>query len=157
MKRLVEADLYNQRLIISSSWTTEGNYPLFLQGDWVRVVDESVNDEEVGRLIRSALAASRDDVPYPDPRNDSDTKHRRREFLRNAGARSETEYARKACHVSVYFNDTEENMTITPHRGDGIGFEGMADKLCTVRTDSSDSELGAVIRQALSVSVAFAR
>lgn len=157
MKRIADADSYNQRLVISSLWATEGNYPLFLQGDWVRVIDHSVSDEEIGSLIRSALSASREGVPCPDPRNDPGARSRRQEFLKAAGARSETNYARKAKHVSVYWNDSEESMVVTPYKGDGVGFEEMGDRRKIVRADCSNDELGAVVRQALLESVAFAR
>ena len=157
MKRAVDADLYNQRLVISSLWASEGNYPLFLQGDWVRVADQSIGDEEIGVLIRSALAACPEGVPCPDLRNDPGMRLRRQEFLKAAGARSERDYARKARSVSVYWDDSEETMTVTPYKGDGTGFEGMESRRKIVRADCSDNELGAVIREALSESVAFAQ
>lgn len=157
MKRLVDVDSYNKRLVIASSWATTGNYPLFLQGDWVRAVTESVSDEELGSLVRSALEACRDGVPRPDPSRDSDVQRRRGQFLKEAGARSETQYARKARHVSVYWNDAEAEMKVASHKSDGVGFEGMADSDIIIRADSSNNELGSAIRRAISVSVPFAR
>jgi hypothetical protein len=152
MKRMVDVDARGAWLLVASSWATAGNYPLFIQGYWVQAVNEPVSDEQVGGLVRSALAACRDGVPCPDFKNDPELKRRRGELLKLAGARSEMQYARGTRHVSVYRDDAETYMTVTPHRREGRGFAGIGDRVTTVRADSDDAQLGAVVRQALSVS-----
>ncbi len=80
MKRLAVIHARGGRLLVSSQWTSGG---LFLLGDRVEAVDEPVSDEELGRLVRSALAAGRDEVPYSAP----DMERRVGMLLKIAGVR----------------------------------------------------------------------
>lgn len=100
------------------------------------------------------FAACRKGMPQADPRSDPGAKRRRDEFYKAAGAKSIRKFALEARHVTVYWNDAEAEMKVAPHRGDGTGFEGIGKIF--IPADSSDEELGAAIRQALSASVASA-
>jgi len=129
---------------VAANWDSGG---LFLQGDWVEAKNEPVSDKELGRLVRSALAACRDGVPYPDP----DLKRRRGVLLKIAGVRSESQFARGTHEVSVRWNDAEPVMTLEPYRSDGRGFVGIRGHEITLDAAASDAVLGATIRRALAI------
>src|SRR5258708_13230389 len=107
MKRSVDIYARGDRLLVSSQWCSGG---LFLQGDWVEAVDEPVSDEELGRLVRSALAAGRDVVPGPDP----DLEGRADMLLKIAGVRSWAQFARATHHCSLSPHDAQPVIPLTP-------------------------------------------
>ncbi len=144
MKRSVDIYARGDRLLVSSQWCSGG---LFLQGDRVEAVDEPVSDEELGRLVRSALAAGRDVVPGPDP----DLERRADMLLKIAGVRSWAQFARSTHQVSVYWDDAEPVMTVKPSRSDGRGFAGIRGQEIAVDAAASDAVLGAAIRRALAI------
>jgi hypothetical protein len=144
MKRLAVIHARGGRLLVSSQWTSGG---LFLQGDRVEVVDEPVSDEELGRMVRSALAAGRDEVPYPDP----DLKRQVEMLLKIAGVRSAAQFVRGTHEVNVESEDAEPVMTVTPTRSDGRGFAGIPGQEITVNAAASDAGLGAAVRRALAI------
>jgi hypothetical protein len=154
MKRRATVDAKGERLFVSSWWATEGAYPAFVQGDWAKAVDESVSDTAVGRLIRSALAESRDGVPFPDFQNDPEPDRRRRALFKLAGVRSETQYAQGARHAAVALADSDSELKITPHRNGGrrTGFTEMLDQVITLDAGADDAALGAAVRHALAIS-----
>src|SRR6266478_6171213 len=106
-------------------------------------MNEPVSDEELGRLVRLALAACRDGVPYPDP----DVKRRRGRLLKMAGVRSQSQFARGTQEVTVHRNDAEPVMTLEPYRSDGWGFTGIPGQEITIDAAASDAVLGAAIRR----------
>ncbi len=63
----------------------------------MEAVDEPVSDEELGRLVRSALAAGRDEVPYSAP----DMERRVGMLLKIAGVRSAAQFVRSTHEVNV--------------------------------------------------------
>jgi hypothetical protein len=154
MKRMASVDARRERLLVASWWATEGNYPVFVLGDWAEAVREPASDEVVGRLVRSALVACREGVPYPDLRSNPEGKRRMARLLKLAGVRSQIAYGRGARHVSVRWDDAERDMTVKPSRTDGTGgFSGIKDQDITVSAGIDDAELGAVIRRAIAASV----
>ncbi len=153
MRRNAHVDLRSGRLVVSSWDTTQGNYPATIQGDWAKVADEPVANEAIGALVRSALAASRDGVPYPDFRTDAEPARRRRAVYKLAGVKSETAYAAGTRAVSVKVDDVSGEMRITPYRNGGrrTGFTEMLDDVITIAEPSGDAALGLAIRRALGI------
>ena len=153
MRRSAKVQLRRELLIISSWSATEGNFPAFIQGDWAEAVPEHVADAELGALVRQALAASREGVPYPDFRNDPELARRRKLLFKPAGVRRESEFARGTRSVSIDWQDTEPEVKITPQRNGGRreGFTQMLDQVVTVDANLDDADLGAVVRHALGV------
>jgi hypothetical protein len=151
VRRNAQVQLRPGRLIVSSWSATEGRFPAFIQDDWAEAVPEQVADTELGALVRQALAASRDGVPYPDFRNDPEPARRRKMLFKLAGVRTETEFARSTRSVSIAWQDTEPEFTITPERNGGRheGFTQMLDRVITVEVDLDDADLGAAVRSAL--------
>ncbi|MBO0830738.1 MAG: hypothetical protein J2P29_02090 [Actinobacteria bacterium] len=139
--------------MVSSRDTTQGNYPATIQGDWAEAADEPVADETIGALVRSALAASRDGVPYPDFRNDPEPARRRRALYKLAGVKSETAYATGTRAVSVKTDDVSGEMLITPYRNGGrrTGFTEMLDDVITIAGPPGDAALGVAVRRALDI------
>jgi hypothetical protein len=119
MKRSAKVQLRNDRLIVSSWSATVGRYPAVVQDDWAESAEGPVTDELAGALVRSALASSRDGVPYPDFRNDPQPRLRRKMLFKLAGVRSEAEFAKGIRSVSVYWDDTDSEMKVTPYRNGG--------------------------------------
>ncbi len=153
MKRQAVADTRAGRVFVTSWWTSEGKYPLLVQGDWVEAAEEPVGDEMLGGLVRSALASSRDGVPVPDFRNDPEWRHRRGKLLKLAGVRSETQYARGTRSVSVQWDDAQPDIEMTPFRNGGRrdGFTEMPDQVIIQDAAADDAALGAAVRRALAV------
>jgi hypothetical protein len=153
MRRTAHVDLRSGRLLVSSWDTTKGNYPATIQGDWAEAADEPVTDEVIGTLVWSALAASRDGVPYPDFRNDAEPARRRRAVHKLAGVKSEAAYAAGTRAVSVTTDDESGEMRITPYRNGGRrnGFTEMLDDVITIADPPGNAVLGLAIRQALSI------
>ncbi len=153
MKRIAKAQLRNGRLIVSSWSATEGRFPAVIQDDWAGAADGPVGDEVCGALVRSALAASRDGVPYPDFRNDPEPGRRRKMLFKLAGVKSETDFATGMRSVSIDWNDTDPEMRITPYRNGGRrdGFTQMLDEAFTVDANANDAVLGAAVRRAMAV------
>jgi hypothetical protein len=153
LRRNAEVELRHDRLIVSSWSATEGRFPAFIQDDWAQAVSEQVPDAELGALVRMALAACRDGVPYPDFRNDPEPARRRKALFKLAGVRSETEFARGTRSVSVGWQDTEPDMRVTPYRNGGRreGFTEMLDQVITLDASVNDDGLGAAVRRALTV------
>jgi hypothetical protein len=153
VRRSAEVQLRQELLIVSSWSATGGRFPAFIQDDWAQAVPEQVADAELGALVRMALAASRDGVPYPDFRNDAEPARRRKRLLKLAGVRSETEFARSTRSVSIGWQDTEPEMRITPQRNGGRreGFTQMPDQVVTVDASLDDASVGAAVRRALMV------
>jgi hypothetical protein len=153
MNRSAKAQLRGDRLVVSSWSATEGRFPAFVQDDWAECADEPVADEAIGTLVRSALAASRDGVPYPDFRNDPEPSRRRKMLFKMVGVRSETEFARGMRSVSIDWDDTSSEMEIMPYRNGGRrdGFAQMPEMALTVDARAADADLGAAVRRALGV------
>jgi hypothetical protein len=153
MRRSAQVDARSGRLIVSSWDTTQGAYPATVQGDWAEAAEEPVADEAIGALVRSALAASHDGVPYPDFRNDPEPARRRRVLYKLAGVRSETAYAAGTRAVSVRTDDVSGDVRITPYRNGGrrTGFTEMLDEVITIAAVPGDAVLGSALRRALDV------
>lgn len=153
MKRMASVDARVDRLVVASWWPTPDRYPLFVLGEWAEVAAEPVSDEALGKLVRSALAASGDGVASPDLRDNPEVDRRMARLLKLAGVRSQVAYGRGARHVAVRWDDTEPDMAVQPHRTDGTGgFSGIPDQDITAHADIDDAGLGAVIRQAIALS-----
>lgn len=154
MRRLAGIDAHGDRLFVVSWWATGGNYPIYIQGDWADTISEPLSEVAIGRLVRAALAASRDGVPCPDFRNDPEGKRRRRDLLKLAGVRSETEYMRGTRHATVRWDDPAPEFKVTPHRNGGRreGFEEMLDEVAVLDAGVDDATLGAAVRRALEIS-----
>jgi hypothetical protein len=155
MRRNAQVDVRAGRLVVSSWDATQGNYPALVQGDWAEGADEPVPDEAIGALVRSALAASRNGVPYPDFRNDPEPARRRRMVFRLAGVRSETAYAAGMRSVSVETDDSSGETRITPYRNGGrrTGFTEMLDDVITIAEPCDDAALGLAVRRALGIAL----
>jgi hypothetical protein len=151
MRREAEAQLRGKRLIVSSWSTTVGKFPAQVQDDWAEAADEPVPDDRIGSLARTALAASRDGVPYPDFRNDPEPARRRQALFKLAGVKSETAYAKGTKSFSISWDDTRPELRITPYRNEGRkrGFTQILDAVILVDADATDAALGAAIRQGL--------
>jgi hypothetical protein len=153
MSRNAHVDLRSVRLVVSSWDTTQGNYPATIQEDWAEAADEPVTDEAIGTLVWSALAASRDGVPYPDFRNDAEPARRRRAAHKLAGVKSETGYVAGMRAVSVRTDDVSREMRITPKQNGGrrTGFSEMLDDVITITEPPDNAALGFAIRRALGI------
>jgi hypothetical protein len=149
MKRRAEVNARGGHLFVMSYSTTA--HGTFIAGDWVEVSDEPVENGALGNLVRSALAASRSGVPYPDFSKGSLPGVRK--LLKMAGVRSETQYIQDTRHIAVYGDDGSPDLLVQPYRNAGkkTGFTEMLDQVITLAVDVSDDELGAAVRSALAV------
>jgi hypothetical protein len=150
MKRRAALDSRAGRIFVSSWSQTVGTYGAYVQGDWIEAVDETIDNLTLGGLVRSALAASRDGVPFPDFRK-GPTPERQR-LLKLAGVKSETQYARGMRTVSVGVDEPGPDVMITPYRNGGRreGFTEMLDKVIMLDAGADDAALGAAVRRGLS-------
>jgi hypothetical protein len=153
MRRSARVELRGECLIVSSWSATQGNFPALVQGDWAESAAEPVTDEVSGSLVRSALGASEDGVPYPDFRNDPEPARRRKMLFKLAKVRSESELTRGMRSVAVDWDDSGTEMKITPYSNGGpkAGFTEMLDQAFTIDSSSSDGEVGAAVRRALTI------
>lgn len=149
MGRMAGIDSRRGVLIVSSWWPGPETYPLFHLGDWARRAAEPVSDRELGQLTREALAACRVSEHVPDLRDNPEGERRVASLHKLAGVRSERGYAVGTRHVSVLWDESEQDMTITPHAGDyNGGFSGLEPDI-HASADVDDAVLGTAIRQAL--------
>jgi len=153
MKRNAQVDARPGQLIVSSWDTTEGTYPATIQGDWAEAVEEPVADGALGALVQSALAASRDGVPYPDFRKDPESARRLRAIHKLAGVKSEAAYAAGTRAASVRADDVSGEFRIMPYRNGGqrTGFTEILDGAITIAVVPDDASLGSAVRRALAV------
>lgn len=142
--------------MLSSESATEGAYPAYVQGDWMEAADESIGDADLGLLVRSALAASRSGVPFPD--FSKGPAPERSKLLKLAGVRSETQYAMGTRSVSVAWEESEPEIKLIPCRNGGRreGFIEMPEHIIGIDPKADNATAGSAIRRALSVATAGA-
>jgi hypothetical protein len=116
---------------------------------WIEVVDRSLNDAALGKVVRAALAQSQRGVPFPDF-GKGDTPELRK-LLDVAGVRSYSAYVRGVRSVRVALDDEEPGFVIIPFKNEGAqgGFIPLMNE--TMRADAAveDGSLGEVVRVAL--------
>lgn len=151
MKRRAVVNSRGGRLFVTSYSATASGGTYVQDDDWVETTDEPVEDRALGKLVRSALAASRADVPYPD--FSKGPLPGRRKLLKLAGAKSERQYARGTRHIAVYWEDGNSPLIVKPYRNGGPrdGFSEMPEQVISLHVGSSDAELGTAVRAALIV------
>lgn len=147
-RRAVVSGLSDRVLVSSWSISTQG---FKVQGDWMETSAEPVSDSALGSLVRAALSNSLAAVAHPNLREGPTAE--RRKFLRLAGAKSETQYARGTREVSIRWEDQHADLVITPYRNGGrrTGFTEMLDQVVTVEAGADDEALGAAVRDALRI------
>jgi hypothetical protein len=116
---------------------------LWLIADPVVQLPRAASTAELGAAVRSALAASRQDIPHP---------HDRREFpsslLRVAGVRSWNALQRSAARCQVETNATAIRVLPSRNggtRGDDRGYHSLEELAVTLPAAGSDEELGAAV------------
>jgi hypothetical protein len=127
-------------LVEPNARTTDG---LWLSADPVSRLPKTASAAELGAAVRSALAASRQNIPRP-----TDWRSFPSSLLRVAGCRSWNALQRSAARCEVEANASA--IRILPSRnggtqGDDRGYHSIAELALTVPTSASDQEVGAAI------------
>jgi hypothetical protein len=149
MRRMADIDERGGQLIVSSWWPCGGR-PVFVPGDWAQAAGEPVSDEALGVMVRSALAACRETAPGMLPWDSRAVRRRYARLHKLAGARSHRSYAQGLRHVSVYWDDCESTMRLTPTCPDGRGgFRGIKGGESRVSVGAGNAGFGAAIRSAI--------
>lgn len=149
MRRMADVDERGGQLIVSSWWPC-GERPVFVPGDWAQAAGEPVSDEALGMMVRSALAACRETASRLLPWDSRAVRRRYARLHELAGARSHQSYAQGLRHVSVYWDDSEPAMRLTPTCPDGRdGFRGVKGAESQVSAGADNARFGAAIRTAI--------
>jgi len=153
MRKQAAVEERQGRLFIQSWDETTGSYPLSIQGSWLESTDDSASDETVGEFVRSALSQSRNGIPVHEV--ESHVKESRKQLLKVAGARSESQYEKGMRHVEVTWDEAEANIVLTPYRNMGWreGITPMTDAVIEVEAHAEPSVLGRSVRRALELAV----
>lgn len=115
---------------------------------WFRKLDESVPDDELGRVVRMALAESKTGVPQPNLRVEPEEWKLHRQA---AGVRTYGQYMKGTREVGVVLDDSPLGLRLTPRHNGGArdGWISKDEDAISLDHDSSDSDLGRSIRAAL--------
>jgi hypothetical protein len=149
MRRMAHIDERDGQLIVSSWWPC-GERPVFVPGNWAQAAGEPVSDEALGAMVRSALAACRETTPRMLPWDSAAVRRRYARLHKLAGARFHRSYVRGLRHVSVYWDDSEPAMGLTPTCADGRGgFRGIKGTESRVSAGASNAGFGAAVRAAI--------
>jgi hypothetical protein len=119
---------------------------------WVRAVDRALPAQELGFLVREALAQSRTDVPmvnFRDPTQSPVTP-----LLAAAGVKSYEGYARsmRACFVDL--DDVRPGFLIRPTRNESRnGLVDLPDAEICLPATATDADVGEAVLQGISRSI----
>ncbi|GAA0958061.1 hypothetical protein [Virgisporangium aurantiacum] len=119
---------------------------------WVRVVERSVPSQELGFLVREALAQSGTDVPmvnFQDPAQSPMTP-----LLDAAGVKSYQGYARSMRACLIDFDDVQQRFLIRPTRNESRdGLVDLPDAQIWLPATANDAEVGEAVLQGIKRSI----
>jgi hypothetical protein len=137
------------RVIVASYSKTAGGANV--GNGWIQELHHPADHTELGRLLRSALNASREDAPWPDFRSGLTAEQQR--FLEVAGVKTFNQYMRGAREVYVHLNDPEPGLELRPSRNEGRnGFVKMNEQSIFLDAGVDNQELGSAVRRAIDLS-----
>ena len=119
---------------------------------WVRALDREAPAQELGVLVREALAQSRTDVPMVNFREP--TQSPLTPLLNAAGVKSYEGYARsmRACFVDL--DDAQPGFVIRPTRNESRnGLVDLPDAQIDLPATATDAEVGEAVLQGISRSI----
>lgn len=140
-------DARGASLFIGAHSATE--VQILVRDEWVERADAGISDEELGALVRQALAHSRSGIPFPDYwKGERPPGTARLHAL--AGVNSDSAYMRGVRSVHVDREEGSPSLIVAPWRKAGTrGFEPVPGQEITLDASIDDAVLGAAVRRAL--------
>jgi hypothetical protein len=140
---------FRNDIVVVAGWSYlgdgDGDGGSVLNG-WVASATNAIANAELGKLVRSALATSTNNVPMPDF---SQPQPNLLKLFATLGVKTEAQFGKGNLLVSISQNDGRIGLLPTRNLGRRGGFDHLPDLRTQVPDTIDDAALGEDIRRAL--------